>query len=80
MTIPEKAELTALIRHFERSTKSGMPIYNSKVPSTAGRKPRRRKQAIAKRYTFHVNARETRRTQAITMHYAFHADTKIGKT
>ena len=36
---------------------SGMLIYNSKVPDTAGRKTRRRRiQAIAKRYAFHANS------------------------
>ena len=35
-----------------------MPIYNSKVPDTAGRKTKRRRgtQAIAKCYAFHANA------------------------
>ena len=36
--------------------KSGIPIYNFEVLDTAGRKMRRRKQAIAKRFAFHVNA------------------------
>ena len=34
----EKAEFTASFRHMERFLKSGIPIYNSEVPDTAGRK------------------------------------------
>ena len=34
----EKAELFASIRHIRRFLKSGIPIYNSEVPDTAGRK------------------------------------------
>ena len=37
----EKAELTVSIRHIAIFSKSGMPIYNSEVPDTAGRKTRR---------------------------------------
>ena len=51
----EKAELTASTRHFVRFSKSGIPIYNSKVPDTASRKTRRRVPVIARRYAFHVN-------------------------
>ena len=54
----EKVECTASVRHFERFSKSGILIYNSEVPGTAGRKTKRRRrtQAIAKRYAFHANA------------------------
>ena len=54
----EKAELTASIRDIERFLESGLPIYNSEVPDTAGRKTRRRRRthAIAKLYAFHANA------------------------
>ena len=54
----EKVELTASIRHIARFLKSGIPIYNSEVPDTLGRKIRRRKrtQAIAKRFAFYANA------------------------
>ena len=46
----EKAELTASICHIARFLKSGIPIYNSDVSDTAGRKTtRRRTQANAKR-------------------------------
>ena len=38
----EKAGLTASVDHIERFSKSGVPIYNSEVPDTAGRKMRRR--------------------------------------
>ena len=31
----EKVELTASIRHIARFLKSGIPIYNSRVPDTA---------------------------------------------
>ena len=58
MDILEKADLTALIRHFVRFLKSGIPIYNSDVPDTAGRETKRRKrtQAIVKCFAFHSNA------------------------
>ena len=39
----EKAELTALIRHIARFSKSETPVYKSEVPDTAGRKMRRRR-------------------------------------
>ena len=53
----EKDELTALIQHFERSSKPRIPIYNSKVPDTTSKKMKRRKtQEIAKRYVFNENA------------------------
>ena len=52
-----KTELTASIRHIEIFLKSGISIYNSEVPDTAGRNTRRRRtQVIAKRYAFHANA------------------------
>ena len=51
----EKAELTTSIRHIEIFLKSGIPVYNSGVPDTAGGKMRRR-LIIAKRYPFHTNA------------------------
>ena len=56
----EKTELTASIRHIAIFLKSGIPIYNSEVPDTAGRNTRRRRrrtQAIAKRYASHANAK-----------------------
>ena len=58
----EKTELTPSIRHIAISLKSGIPIYISEVPDTAGkntrtRRRRRRTQVIAKRYAFHVNAK-----------------------
>ena len=31
MSISEKAELTASVRHIERFSKSGIPTYNSEV-------------------------------------------------
>ena len=53
----EKAELTASIRHIVILLKSGIPIYNSEVPDTAGRKTtRRRTQAIVKRFSIYANA------------------------
>ena len=59
MNILEKAELTTSVRHIERFSKSGIPIYNSEIPDTAVRKPRRRRririQVIAKCYSFYVN-------------------------
>ena len=57
--IPLK-KLTASIHHVGRFLKLGLPIYNSEVPDTAGRKTIRRKRrrtlAIAKRYAFHADA------------------------
>ena len=49
----KKAKLTGSIRHIIRILKSGIPIYNSKVPDTADRKTksRRRTQAITKTHT-----------------------------
>ena len=43
--ISEKAELTALVHHIERFSKSGLRIYNFEVPDTAGRKRRRSKHS-----------------------------------
>ena len=53
----EKAEITASTRHIARFLKSGIPIYNSEVPDTTGRKTRRRRrtQTIAKCFVFHAN-------------------------
>ena len=74
----EKAGLTASIRHIAILLKSEIPIYNSEVPDTAGRKTRRRRtHAIAKRYALYANA--TRRTQAIATCYSFHANVIIAK-
>ena len=51
---PEPSELTASIRHIVRLSKSRIPLYNSELLDTAGRKTRsrRRTQAIAKHYAF----------------------------
>ena len=52
----EKAELVASIHHIAKLLKSGIPIYNSRIPDTARRKTTRRKtQAIRKRFAFHEN-------------------------
>ena len=69
----KKAELTALMCYIERCLKSRIPIYNSEVPDTAGKKTtRRRTQAIGKRFAFHANTK--RRRQAIAKRYAFQAN------
>ena len=54
----ENAEPTASIFYITRFLKSGIPIYNSEDPVTAGRKTttKRRTQAIAKRFALHANA------------------------
>ena len=55
----EKTELIASIYHNAKFLKAGIPIYNSKVPYTAGRKTRKRRirtQTIAKRHAFYANA------------------------
>ena len=64
MYTSEKAELTASIHHLQRFSKSGIPIYISEVPETAGRKITTTTtttmltipHVIAKRYAFHANA------------------------
>ena len=56
----EKAGLTASIHHIARFLKSGILIYNSEVSDTTGsktRKRRRRTQAIAKSFAFHIKAK-----------------------
>ena len=53
----EKTEFAASIQHIARFLKSGIPIYISEDPDTAGRKTRRRTQAIAKRFAFYANAK-----------------------
>ena len=69
----ENAELTASIRHITRFLKSGIPIYNSEVPNTIGRKTRRRKtRATAKHFAFHANAIKCRSENHFTT--AFHAN------
>ena len=50
MITSEKAELAPSIHLIERFSKSGIPICNSKVPDTAARKTKRRREAIAKCY------------------------------
>ena len=44
-----------------RFSKSGIPIHNSKAPGDrkTRRRSRRRSQAIAKRYAFHANAKDS---------------------
>ena len=56
----EKAKLNASIRRSARFLNSGIPIYNSEILNTAGRKVRRRRrrtQAIVKRFAFHTNTK-----------------------
>ena len=55
----EKAKLTASIRQIVILLKSGIPIFNAKVPDKSGKKTRRRTQAIANRYGYHTNAKST---------------------
>ena len=62
MDILQKAELTASIHHIARFFKSGIPIYSSEDPDTAGRKLKRRTYAIVKRFAFHP------KTQNKTIH------------
>ena len=51
--ILENAELTTSIHQIAKFLKSGIPIYNSKVPDMAGRKARKRRtQTIAKHFEF----------------------------
>ena len=54
----KKAELAVSIRHIARFLKPGIPIYNSEVPDTDGKKTRKRTtQTIAKRFAFDANAK-----------------------
>ena len=53
MNTSAKAKLTASLRHIERFSKSGKPIYNSEVLETAGRK--KRPQTAANRYVSLAN-------------------------
>ena len=67
----EKAELTASIRRITRFLKSGIPIYNSEVPDTVGRKTRKRRirpQAFAKCFAFYANAVKSK-TTIVLVHY-----------
>ena len=52
MNTSEKAEPTASIRHIEKLSKLGIPIYNSKVPEKMGNGI----QATTKSYTLQANA------------------------
>ena len=53
-----KTELIASISHIAVFLKSGITIYNSKVPDTAGRKTRRRRTyTIAKHDAFHADTK-----------------------
>ena len=56
MDILENTKLTALIHHIAKFLKSVIPTYNFKVLDTADRKTRRRRQAMAKCFSFHVKA------------------------
>ena len=58
-----KAELTALIHHIDRFSKSEIQNFNSEVPGTAGRKMRRTK-AVPKRYVFYANPTKRRKSCA----------------
>ena len=56
MNVSKKAGLTASICHTERFSESGIPIYNSEFPDTAGRKTTiARTLATTKRYGFHAD-------------------------
>ena len=57
MITSEEAKLTVSTVYIGRFSKSGISIYNSKIPDTAGRKTRKgRILAITKCYTFSTNA------------------------
>ena len=67
----KKAELTASIQHIARFLKSGIPIYNSEVPDTPGRKKKRRRrkpQTTAKHFVFHANAINLQ-TETLHLHH-----------
>ena len=49
MNSSKKTKPTTSVRHIKRFSKSVIPIYNSEVPNTAGRKIRRKTNAFAKR-------------------------------
>ena len=55
------AWFTASVIHIARFLKSEIPIYNSKILDTAGRKTRRirrRTQAIVKSFAFDANVKK----------------------
>ena len=54
----EKAELAASILHIAIFLKSGIPIYNSEVPDTAGRKTRTRRRTTTKAKNFHTQLKQ----------------------
>ena len=57
----EKAELIASVCHVARFLKSGVPIYNSEVLDTAGRKTRRRSEDRQLQSVFHFTQTLERR-------------------
>ena len=57
MNTLEKDEFSASVRHIERFSKSGIPIYNSKVPDMACRRTRRmRRRKTGNCKALHTNA------------------------
>ena len=56
MNTLEKAQRTALVRHIDRFSKPGIPIYNSEVPDTTGRIARKRRKRKMKNNTGNCNA------------------------
>ena len=48
MNTLKKDEQTASVHHMKRFSKSGIPIYNSKVQGKAARKTKRRTNTIRK--------------------------------
>ena len=61
MDIFGKAEFTVWIGNIARFLKSEIPIYNSEVPCTSGRKTRKRRrgtQATAKCFALYANTKK----------------------
>ena len=58
MNIPEKAELMVLIHHFGRFSNWGIPIYNTEVPESLGKR-KKEEIAITKLYALQANRTST---------------------
>ena len=78
MNTSRKAELAASIRHIERFSISGVPIYNSEVPDTVVKEARRRTQVVAKRRAFHASViEEVRVVKWLSMNKTNYNQTRV---
>ena len=64
-----------------RFSKSRIPIYNSEIQDTAGRKMRRRRtQAVAKRFSFRANTKNTQFKKIIVNVQNFYKSLKLDRS